>query len=909
MDVLRILALLAASLSRTGSLNESSNGSPPPPSSMVVLRELRTIIEHVHATSSLNPSVANFPTLGFTADALLKFMGRGVRGAPPGERLLAGETLLLLLQRCPNDDFIRAIVPGMLSGLLRLLRGWEEEASMGMARVILECIELFLVRGAQRIRAEGKVNAIALSLGNLAPSMRARSDLSQRLVQLLLRVQTMEELVGHESAKANTTIPSASSSAPPITAIDSLCQGIAHLAVTAVGDDGIVRTSRNVTIWEVPGLPRIAYLDLLTRGIDRLADQANLGQPMELTQARAVVEHLEEIHGLLLIIPPNCWPLVDIRYTLMGQVRNYLDLFIRSFIASRDRAAGSGSTMLMMDPSNFGWSSSLGIALGSVVQALGKAGDSHDYVKIIETTHDLLLISRLARGTPFTAHWLDRLIDAYDRFMTRETDPLIATSLSVATASEEVWHLAWISALEACLVPASRGEERGEDQYYALRALLGLASHPLPSIADMAGALIERVARAQGHPSPTRMIRVHCLGLLEQIASDIRYPLLFPGAPLQLCKLMEMTTSEGGGGEGEKDTRQEENIIAASRLLALVRDMEESVAKLQTCPGYVLATLHALHAIVSLAGRMDVMVPMGGERHLRESGLREKQGEEEEGSSMAADSLDPIMSVEQELVASILRTVAVHFVEHSEERIRLAALSLLATAVPVFRHTWGPLGDNGKRQLVHLTWQPVLGRLLRDPMVSVRRAALNVLLQQAHLVGDFMRDRIRKELLPNLGTILAGETTTRERNQCLKSLIDLLRGCFAAGHARANTSSSAVVPMAVKHILNLCREGSLGPAEGVSLLVSLASLDGDRLWYMLVVQYGTELELSRPGAPTIDLRPWRGGGRWAPMGRDGDVPTLQSVVALARHQLGWGGGGEEDQHPLRRVKESPVYEE
>lgn len=892
MDVPRILALLAASLSRNDSLNGSKSVSPssppPPPPPMALLSELRTIIEHVHAATSLNPSTANFPTLGFTADALLRFVARGMRGAPPSERLLAGETLLLLLQRCPNDDFIRAIVPGMLSGLLRLLRGWEEEASLGIVKVILECIELFLIRGAPRIRVEGKINAIVLSLARLAPPMRGRDDLGQRLVRLLLRIQTMDELVGQDPTRTSKTVPSStsdSSSASSITAIDTLCQGIAHLAVTAIGEDSVVRAFSNVPIWDTPGLPRVAYLDRLVLVIHKLTDQVNFGRPMEVTRARAVEEHLEEMHGLLLLIPCNCWPLADINHTLiMGQVRDYLDLFIRSFIVSRDHGTGGG-TMLVIDPSTFGWSSSLGIALGRVVQTVGKAENSHDYVKIIETTHDLLLISRLARGASFTHHWRDLLIDAYDRFMTRETDPLAAASLAMATASEEVWHLAWISAMEACLLMTSLKErkegqevEEEEDQCYVLRALLGLASHPLPSIADMAGALVDKVARARGHHSPSEMIRIHCSGLLEQIASDIRYPLLFPGAPLQLCKLIEMTS---GGEEATDPGARKEGIIAVSRLLALVRDMEEGMANLQACPGYVLATLQALHAIVSLASRTSTMAPLRRDRCLEEG--------EEGSSTMATDSLDPIMSVEQELVASILRTVAVHFVEHAEERIRLNALSLLAAAVPVFRHTWGPLGDNGKRQLVHLTWQPVLGRLLRDPVASIRRAALNVLLRQAHLVGDFMRDRIRKELLPNVGTILAGEFTARERNQCMKSIIDMLLYCFAAGHARVSSSGSAVIPMAFKHILSLCQEGSLGPADGASLLASLASLDGDRLWYMLVVQYGSELELGRPSVPTIDLRPWRA-GRCVPAGKEGDASILQSVISLARHQLGWAEG-------------------
>ncbi len=548
----------------------------------------------------------------------------------------------------------------------------------------------------------------------------------------------------------------------------------------------------------------------------------------------------------------------------------------------------------------------------------------------------------------FALHVIDYLIISFDSLQCRQYEETageasgggLELSYKAISDAEEYWATAWTSTVAALLLSLqerqrskdlSSVDAKGEHSAAAtLQAtvehlicpLLSLQSWPNAHLAGSAEALLLHVAGNGRELDAFLYEKRHAI--VDQIASAIRLPLLYPRAPATLKVFLAHLRERLSGPTAM-------NIASIADVLG---EMSENAAHLQMRPGYVTLLLEAFTAILSIEPPHSDSDGRGEEEEIarREAGATNNEDKE-------AATLDAPPNVRQQLYISIAR-LAVHFVSDDCVSIRLAALAILrqsfaskerckdSFAVGEESRLVEGEGKNLFLPLLHHTWGPLLARIQHDPEDCVVVASLLVLRAQcSHGCGggDFLRDRIVQDLIPttlakikratlqtgndlgvdgarnaNLWTVVeavVGIISTLTKTPCLSLSVleEIVKGILALTIA-ATIQGRNVTADPHRDPLTDAKAATANVSRAAALIRELVRAEGDKVWFILKVRLHSynepfpspfSMEGARGALPPIDVGPF--------------VWTRSELSFLPRQPHGSQYGREAEEGPIPAI--------
>ena len=755
-NVPRIMAMMVASI-EGNLIMQPQRQTVSDTDKLAILNELKILLESIDMACFDSEKV--YPLLGYVVNTLLR-LATTTTCIPSNGRIIAWQLLHTLFRRHPHDNFIDTIVPGVLTILLKNLPGWEKEPK-ALVKEHLATILVILRRGSKRIRDDGKVDIVIGKLVELARGIGCCPELSDCYVNVLL--DGLWEL--------NTSY--------------QINRG---LALIASQDDLHVQMIRAKSSNEAIRM-FINRIDFILEEFDYVPQKVQLS---------SFEDYLEELLGLLRIVPSELWP----------PCTSLIDILTATVSCPKE------TKIIAID--SYGFEHSLGRVAKSILYHLGSQGYSLSLsLDTFPSRIWLMLIGPWASGLSSIKRRLevlDYLIDSFDQCCSLDPNP--SGNMCIAAEEQDNWLLSWCCALFGCLSNVSFNEQF----LYAQRPLLALMGSPLFLVKDAAEQILDQLSCSAGLDSISQLLQSRFDILFDQIATDLRFPTLFPTAPRQLAQLLTISCNTPLSNPGI--------------LISIIRDLEDKAAEFQTYPAYITSLLYCFQVIIERVG------------HGRTSLCDTKVGKEEE-----SDTLEPSLTLEQELMAAIIKTT-IHFVTDEQDRVRLQSTKILCAAVDLFNDGHQESVD-AFLPLAHLTWGPLLARL-NDVNFNVAKAALTTIAKQTLVAGDFLGSRVRKELFPLVGQLLARESLQSERSHCVGLLVDIL---WRIGASASSNNSKLVMNMATS-IIQMC-DRSINVDTTVDLLLALSKIDGDQLWYVLVVQFSELCRLENPKLPNIDLCPFK----------------------------------------------------
>lgn len=753
----------------------------------------------------------NYPTLGY----ILSFLLSTVTGRMANEmRLEASRGLATMLNRHLSDAFVSKVAPGVCSGLFKLLTAWEREPRE-LVKNSLDSIKTTLQRAWERVEAEGKLEVVLDRLVLMGPSFRQAAELRSVFLALVVA------LLGLGTTRNGIRLKEGH--------LGRLVRAVASVA--AYSDDFQNIASTNGLEPFVYGNVALARLD---DDLDTLLyDYSSLGE-------KAIAAKLEETAGLCALLSSSLWP-ERLGKSLLTIASRYLSTV--PLLSRQGCLIGAEAIGALL------WSSDTGQALARLLRIAAPL-----LLNLIlyhecdlKVPHVLFCLASVLPGIgALDKETLTAIIDfLITLFENPEESALGEVLLDEMDRQEYLRSLSWCWVVHQLIAAAKVSSSSSSSSLsvtdlasfdYLLRPLLcHKASSKLP-IGAFAAEILEELAQSSYHlASGKTLILDRIQVLLGQIASDLRYPALYPHAPRVLSQLLTAVLETRDGPSLSVDARS---------LVDVVREMEDRAGELHHHPGYSLLLLEALHNSLVLASKTVTVLP-----------IDPKLGPDDEQG--CRESLNHPLTLEEELAESTIR-LSTHLVTHDEERVRIAALQAIAAATSVFRPDKAaePLYP-----LVHLTWRPLLARL-SDPSLPVARQALHVLSIQARLAGEFMRDRIQREMLPLIGALLARESETVEGRSSVQLVVEIIQNM---GHAGQPT-----IRETIRSIIELCGRG-IGVVEAIQMLLQVAQVDADQVWYSIFTSAPSTLIgdiLTHPAGshvfPNLEVRSSGTAHNWSP---------------------------------------------
>lgn len=796
----RVFGLLAASID--GKLGEVSEGER-----LARIGDLRSMAESVPAEALAAPACG--PALGYVLHVMLALLNSPAQNTM---RLHAVSTIHALLERHPQDAFVETVMPGICTGLLVSLSTLEKDPSRVSTETV-RCLALLLLRGWSRAAADGKIDTILARLEGVA--------------LLAVQIGREAELVALGTLLAELLLAKAGSEDALV-----LLPAVRALAVVhgrQLGD---------------PCLPLQASMPcqrLLLHALDGCL--ADVDECIGVAVRPADVEQrlppkLSLLGGLLSLVDCTNWP-ADLAHCIVRVALHRSQAFLsrchtlRTSLVPVEGCSWDGG---LHELRSWGWEDPAAVQAARLLELVAACGRVHDLCRpllsptanISEQASQLLCLGRVLSSWPSTEDApaaalfaADQLVASLDDFYCRDPSLLDAGCVS---RDEDSWLMAWCAAAAGAV--SRFGTQQGvctEAQtldYLVCPLVSLLAAHSL-QVQDAARRVLAALALSNGASDLVLFLGEREESIVDQIASYLRFPSLYPRGPLVLASFIDAMGAS----------------CRIALLADLVTEMAERAADYQDSPAYVLLLLGALSRCAATASRTKTV--LGADRT---KGPRSKE-------LVDTEDVEPQASLEQEVGAALMR-LAVNFVADDEVRVRLAALDLLADAVAVF-------ADDTKGSqalllpLVHHTWRPVVSRLL-DGSLEVSRRALRVIAAQSRVAGDFLRDRVQKEMLPKVDAVLAREVETVGMESSVPALLEILRNIGRA--------DGRVVQSAVHTVLGVCGRGVSVPTA-VALIKSLAEIDADQVWFVLLGQLSTEHYTINPPEgtpfPPIDLVPFK----------------------------------------------------
>ena len=737
----------------------------------------------------------NYPTLGYIASFLLTTISQPGRNELRQE---ASKGLVTILRKHQNDGFTEKVAPGICSALFKFLTAWEREP-LELVRNALECIQITLKRAWEYVSAAGKLEIVLDRIAMLGSAFRRSSELRPDFVRLVAALLTL--------GKAKTTVALQEGHIGRLVrALASVLAGVSQAQQVALTGD----------------IDSCVYGDVALRMLEDNVEF--LMHDCSSYKENAIEQKLEETAGLCSLLPSVLWP-TDLAVKVLTIASRY---FSTLTVASRQGCLTEAPSII-----DLVWNTGTGQAVDHLLKATTTCVlPAILYLDCGFVVHHLLfsLSSVVAGVTDMSDEAAASIIDYLVEHFENPTDDPEANSR--LEEGEFLLSFSWCCAVYALTIAAKESSLINDSFLfdYLLRPLLCHRASSKMQIKVFAMEILEELVRSL---YPMESVKSLLLGrmavLLAQIASDLRYPALYPQAPLVFSQLVTVIL---------EDRAFSASYIDARSLVDIVKEMDDRAAELQIHPGYCLLLFNALDKSAMLARQGVTVLP---------TDPKLVSDDEPENN----EPLNRPLTLEEELAEAIIR-LAVHFITHDEERLRLAALYALSSAVSVFRpgKAAEPLYP-----LVHLTWRPLLARL-SDGSLHVARQALQVISVQARLAGEFMRDRMQREMLPMIGGLLSREGETVGARTSIQVIVEMIGGMGQAGQQ--------TVRGAVQSILEVCGRG-VGVKEAVQMLLQVAQVDSDQVWYALV-----------SCAPLL----MGNGGRLShhPTGSDGLVPDLTIPV-------------------------------
>lgn len=778
-ELLRILSLMAASI----------EGKLPPTAGDEAVRiaHIQELLPFVGSMpSDLLCRPATFPALSYLFSALVNVL---VGSASPRLRIEAGRALCGILHRHPSDEFVAKVMPGLCTLLLKFLPAWEKEPVEAVSAA-LNCLGCILRRGYRVAQQQAKLGIILDRLHRLASGLAQGPAVViaeyRRVLENLLNQLVLEEEGSFYKGHCKTILA-----------------GLAMLA------------AHSTTSTEASVMKKGRGGERANREIDSLILQL-LHDGLE-----ALIEtELVYISCTQLNVLSGLFQMTEGDFAFWGNDQRITTVLldIATRLLPRNRLLASLREPSTVIDGRWAWRGEPAIvdSVGRLVGATNKLLIPQINRQLDPSAESLLILARcLDAGHSSTglamADMVDFLVEAVETFCCRDLSPAELDKMEI---EQEFWLAAWCACVDSLL--------RGADITGAAAAVLDYLCRPLLMISgsvrvtptsNCAQHLLTLLAeqRLQGktgddddddtwigqQPSLTRYLWRQAPALLSSIAADLRYPTIYPRAPLALSQLL------GTLRPGTK--------VPVTSVLDLVREVGDRAAQLQHCPGYALLLLQAMQECAELA-RGHFTPPS-----------ENRQDEEEE-----ATALERAKSLEEELASSVAG-IAINFLTDDQVAVRLAALRVLDRAVAVFVES--PTDAKGTfLPLAHQMWGPLLGRLRTDPSLEVARHALALINGQCQIAGDFLADRIQRELLPLLGGMLAREAgLVQSQSTIVPAVVSIIQ--------RMGRASSRTIRGALTALLGLCGT-SVGLEETVRSIEALACVDSDHVWFVLAVQWG-----------------------------------------------------------------------
>jgi hypothetical protein len=695
-------------------------------------------------------STDSFPAVSYVLNVILSVISGPNR---PELRIEAADALQIVLKRHPSNDFLSTVLPGVCTAILKFLSSWEKEPAKVVIKT-LKCLSVLLERTLQRVAQEGKLETVLNRISALAVSMSRSVKVAKVYLELLMTL--IENLPSEDKG---------------------LPLGRAIALIVSVVD-----------IEKNPTLLRVATMTL-----DNSMEQLSETSPENVTELQVQV-----VAGLCSILPIDLWP-ENVTTECVAMAL---------YAAEKSKLMLSNTVWMNMPISEWCWQAD--DFRRGIVRILRLFGRSNLEIVFNDDLFDgakLLCWGQVLCGleSPTAIESaIDTLVVLFEDFASRS----IEKEWEGLQNEELYWHLCWCSAVSA-LVSISVS---GSSLEYFVWPLLSLCSAHNIQLQDAAKSILDSITKKTGFPRVDDLVKDQLPMLLGRLASDLRYPLLYPRAPLVLAEIVPLVEN-------------------TAMIVDTLRELEARAAEYQTFPAYSLLLLRAMERCALVSTLTFTLKP----NDPKDKG---EGGEEGEGA------LNEPMTVEEELSAMILQT-AIHFVTCNEERVRLAALGVLLAATKVFKQERSSVF----LPLAHHTWKPLLARL-GDPCLEVARLALKTISIQAGIAGQFLRDRIQKELWPVVGGLLSREGATVSRDTSISIILELL--------GRMGKASSEVIRSTTHVLISLCGEGILTIGVTLRMLRELATVDADQVWFVLAVQLSPNMRvLQRDGLPSLDLVQWK----------------------------------------------------
>lgn len=885
----RILGFMAASLD-TSISSSTSVFLKNDQERSIRLKELCILFEKT-PSNLLFSSSQIYPALGYVIQVLLNISTQrstsGVTLYPdkPALREEAASILVHFLSRFTHlasmDELTNQIVPGGTSIILAFLTSWEKE-SKGVTAHLIKCLGLLLQRGYKKALQEGKLLLILEKCLKICSSMATiNADIGgDRYVILQMMHTLINELFDvlngcKQTEQHEGILKNAKEMLYKCCAIlnsSILIQPLKKLLFSPMleGMDSLLRDLLEDKIPIALGMdPLILYTDISVpiTGIINSSSLTALEGHLKLALGclRCIsdrsFQYTQQIASLalLMLCCATKKPITQTTTTVFSINHSLIEFHgTQSFLFDKLSSIDL-KTCLQLLRQCIEILSDNDIATFTPLYSLLTMKKTKSF-QTIEQLYCLSWIKNLSLNKDII---LDVLICSFDEFVTRDLptttiDDYNKVELCQIETEDEAWFMAWCH-LAAALFNDIR--QNNIPYSYDDDNMLAYLQLPLLSLQWEASFSVKDAAiLLQKHLFESSPLEYHQL-LLNRIINMLRYPVLYPRAPLMLASLLRETSSQGN------NTSQLSPILIQ---LIEVASSSQSMAQFQ--PAYLFILLSAIRDVLQAASSTFTILPPSRENFVREQQdnddfERDKCVREMVPSEDAPNATIPRLTLEEEFAHNSIK-LAINFITEEQERLAMMALEVISAGINVFSHSSSLVsferGDDAFLPMAHQLWQPLLQRIILDPRRAISFKAFTIITEQCtgiRGVGTFLCDRLQKELFPRID-ILFNHFDVNV-TEVVETFIQLITAIFTDRlneHQPISSSRGKIIRQSVHLIIELVLEGSLEEAMGKRLLVSLANIDADWVWYTLIVECHPNINKIRgkdEHRASIDLYPFK----------------------------------------------------
>lgn len=330
---------------------------------------------------------------------------------------------------------------------------------------------------------------------------------------------------------------------------------------------------------------------------------------------------------------------------------------------------------------------------------------------------------------------------------------LYQNSLLEFSPLEELFILSLYRSLNALLLIKSPISPSSKDEWeYILPIFMqGLSYSTNSEIREESLVFLRRIS-SSSESSCSEFIKDRFHNLLQKISSDLRFPAIFPRAPLALQGFLVLVV-------GDIDS------VHISTLSSLSTELIENSSNYTDRPAYLIGLLGVLISIVNIIG-------------LSGCGSFDGDGDGDDANSNIINNTGTDSNNNTNTFMEGVITFALNFTSSDYEIIRIRSLELIYEASMKF-----PVSSPNFLPIAARCWKPLLSRIgissssstmlavekettatppttttttmIGEPSLKVRVAALKVMREHCRIANTFLRDRFLKQFIDRLPIVLS----------------------------------------------------------------------------------------------------------------------------------------------------------